>query len=166
MKKYVFSALLLAGLTFSFSSCSFKNDSNRLEAHPLILNNDEDVEIPEAPYDPTIGIGKYDAKTEFKGMDAAMAAKGKEISDAKCASCHSLTTADHLVGPGWKGVTKKHTAAWLMNYITDPDPMLAKDPELQKQIAEANGIKMPNPGLNAEEVRAVYEYMRQVDGAK
>lgn len=116
-------------------------------------------------YDPNRGEGKYDASNLQAGpLDAAMAGKGKDISATKCNSCHKMTD-EKLVGPGWKGVTERRSLHWLMNFITNPDPMIDKDPELQAQL-ELCLVRMPNQNLNDEEARSVVEYMRQNDGAK
>ena len=93
-----------------------------------------------------------------------MAAEGKEISEVKCTSCHKMTD-ERLVGPGWLGVTKKHKPHWIMNFITDPDPMIDVDPELQAQL-ELCLVRMPNQNLTDEEARKVLEYMREIDGAQ
>ena len=93
-----------------------------------------------------------------------MAAKGKAVADVKCTSCHK-PTEEKLVGPGWKGVTTRQSPAWIMNFISNPDPMIDVDPELQKQL-ELCLVRMPNQGLNDTEAREILEYMREIDGAK
>ena len=122
--------------------------------------------IEESPsYDPKRGEGKFNENNVTIGtLDGAMAAKGEAIAGTKCTSCHKLTD-EKLVGPGWKGVTTRQTAHWIMNFITNPDPMINVDPELQKQL-EICLVRMPNQGLNETEARQVLEYMREIDGAK
>lgn len=116
-------------------------------------------------YDPKRGLGKYDASNvDVSKFDAAMATEGKKIADVKCTSCHK-PTEEKLVGPGWKGVTSRQTPHWIMNFITNPDPMISVDPELQKQL-EICLVRMPNQGLNETEARQIVEYMREIDGAK
>ena len=116
-------------------------------------------------YDPKRGLGKYDeSNVDVSTFDAAMAAEGKKVADVKCMSCHK-TTDERLVGPGWKGVTQRQTPHWIMNFISNPDPMIDVDPELQKQL-ELCLVRMPNQGLTDVEARNVLEYMREIDGAK
>ena len=116
-------------------------------------------------YDPKRGLGKYDeSNVDVSKFDATMAAEGKKIAEVKCTSCHK-PTEEKLVGPGWKGVTTRQTPHWIMNFITNPDPMINVDPELQKQL-EICLVRMPNQGLNETEARQVLEYMREIDGAK
>lgn len=116
-------------------------------------------------YDPKRGLGKWDASNvDVSKFDPAMAAEGKKIADVKCTSCHKPTD-EKLVGPGWKGVTQRRTPHWIMNFISNPDPMISVDPELQKQL-ELCLVRMPNQGLTDADARNVLEYMREIDGAK
>jgi len=52
-----------------------------------------------------------------------------------------------------------------MNFITNPDPMIDKDPEVQAQL-ELCLVRMPNQNLAENEAREIVEFMRQNDGAK
>ena len=52
-----------------------------------------------------------------------------------------------------------------MNFSTNPDPMIDKDPELQAQL-ELCLVRMPNQALTDDEARHILEYMRQNDGVK
>jgi cytochrome c551/c552 len=108
--------------------------------------------------------------TEIKPGDVQLAnplntqwvAEGKSIYDVKCQSCHKLTD-EKLVGPGWKGVTKKRKPEWIMNMITNVEMMLETDPEAQRLLEECL-VRMPNQSLTKEESRKVLEFMRQNDG--
>ena len=122
-------------------------------------------EAQTSSYDPNRGEGKYDASNISAGpLDQQMAQQGKDISATKCNSCHKMTE-EKLVGPGWKGVTERHTLHWLMNFITNPDPMIDKDPQLQAQL-ELCLVRMPNQNLTENDARSIVEFMRQNDGAK
>jgi len=96
-------------------------------------------------YDPNRGLGKYTTVELGAQLDAAMAAEGEKIQAVKCSSCHKLTD-EKLVGPGWKGVTERNKPEWIMNFITNPDPMIDKDPKLQAQL-ELCLLRMPNQSL-------------------
>ncbi|WP_304343904.1 cytochrome c family protein [Chryseobacterium koreense] len=119
--------------------------------------------VDPATYDPKRGLGPHE-NIDVSKFDPAMAAAGKKIAEVKCTSCHK-PTEEKLVGPGWKGVTKRQTPEWIMNFISNPDPMIDVDPELQKQL-ELCLVRMPNQGLNEKDAREVLEYMREIDGAK
>lgn len=116
-------------------------------------------------YDPNRGEGKFNADNVTVGpLDEAMAKVGESIANTKCQSCHKLTD-EKLVGPGWKGVTERKTAYWIMNFITNPEPMIDKDPSLQAQL-EICLVRMPNQNLVDEDARKILEFMRKNDGAK
>ncbi len=95
-------------------------------------------------------------------LNAQWIAEGKSIYDLKCQSCHRLTD-EKLVGPGWKGVSKKRQPEWIMNMITNVEMMLEKDPEAQKMLEECL-VRMPNQNLTREDARKVLEFIRSNDG--
>lgn len=90
--------------------------------------------------------------------------KGKAIYDMKCLACHKLT-ADKLVGPGWKDVTKRRQPEWIINMVTNVDMMLEKDPEAQKLLEQCL-VRMPNLNITQDEARQILEFMRNNDGEK
>ena len=161
--------LFLIGLaTITIISCGgdkkieSSTESNSAEASSASA---ESTSTSSGDYDPKRGLGKYDeSNVDVSKFDATMAAEGKKIAEVKCTSCHK-PTEEKLVGPGWKGVTTRQTPYWIMNFISNPDPMISVDPELQKQL-EICLVRMPNQGLNETEARQVVEYMREIDGAK
>ncbi|RXK57802.1 cytochrome c [Lacibacter luteus] len=114
--------------------------------------------------DPNRGIGKFTKVDVGATLDATMAEAGNKVYDVKCASCHKLSE-EKLVGPGWKDVTKRRTAEWIMNFATNTDEMLSKDPEAMAQL-EICLVRMPNQGLTDDDARHIYEFMRKNDGVK
>ncbi|HRP52196.1 MAG TPA: c-type cytochrome [Fluviicola sp.] len=160
MKKQVIVGLLFGGV-FLFAACGGGKTEAQTEEAPKAESM---VEKP-ADYDPKRGEGKFDeTNLKIEGLDDALATKGASISETKCFSCHK-TTDEKLVGPGWNGVTTRHTPHWIMNFITNPDPMIDKDPKLQEQL-ELCLVRMPNQNLTEDEARSVLEFMRKNDGAK
>ncbi len=131
---------------------------------PSATTEKKSEESPE--YDPNRGHGKWTAENigVTDALDAAKAESGEKIADVKCSSCHKMTE-ERLVGPGWSGVTKRRKGEWIMNFISDPDPMIEKDPVVQAQL-ELCLVRMPNQNLSDSESRDVYEYMRKNDGVK
>lgn len=117
-------------------------------------------------YDPHRGEGKWTAENinVTEQLNPEWVTSGENIASVKCASCHKFTE-EKLVGPGWKDVTKRRTAEWIMNFITNPDPMLDKDPEAQAML-ELCLVRMPNQSLSDGEARNLFEFMRKNDGAK
>lgn len=115
-------------------------------------------------YDPERGEGKFTNVEVKPGLDVAMAEAGAKVYEVKCASCHKLTD-EKLVGPGWKGVTSRHKPEWIMNFVTNTDEMLNKDPKAMAQL-EICLVRMPNQSLTDDDARHVYEFQRKNDGVK
>lgn len=127
-------------------------------------NAEEKKETANPSYDPNRGEGKFKDLAIPATLDAAMAGNGEKTYGVKCGSCHKLTD-EKLVGPGWKGVTSRHKPEWIMNFITNTDAMLNKDPKAQAQL-EICLVRMPNQNLSDDDARALYEFMRKNDGVK
>ena len=164
IKKHFILLSLVA--TFLFAACSGSKDSSTTDTSADETAAVVEEEVDDAPaYDATRGEGKFDASNvDVSKLDVAMAGKGQAIAETKCLSCHKLSD-ERLVGPGWHGVTKRRAPHWLMNFITNPDPMIDKDPEVQSQLEECL-VRMPNQNLAEEEARYIVEFMRKNDGAK
>jgi cytochrome c551/c552 len=110
------------------------------------------------------GIGKFTHMELSSSLDKKMADEGNHIYEVKCYSCHKLTD-ERLVGPGWKGVTSRRAPEWIMNFSTNTDEMLNKDPQAQAML-EICLIRMPNQNLSDDDARKVLEFMRENDGVK
>lgn len=160
--------IALATLTLALFSCGGEKQTDSIpsgstDAAATADESSANLEAEAAEYDPNRGLGKHE-DIDISKFDPAMAAAGQKIAEVKCTSCHKPTD-EKLVGPGWLGVTKRQTPAWIMNFISNPDPMIDVDPELQKQL-ELCLVRMPNQGLTDTDAREVLEYMRAIDGAK
>lgn len=117
-----------------------------------------------ASYDPERGEGKFTHVEVSPTIEEAKATEGEKVYTVKCSSCHKLSE-EKLVGPGWKGVTGRYKPEWIMNFATNPDPMIDKDPKVQAQL-EICLVRMPNQNISDEEARNVYEFMRKNDAKK
>ena len=53
------------------------------------------------------------------GKDAAAVARGKEIFQQKCSTCHFDTSDAKKIGPGLKGLSKRGTFTVNNNKVTD-----------------------------------------------
>ena len=157
------SFLLILSLALAFA-CGKKEESAEDNYQPGGGEATTEAAADPASYDPKRGEGKYDTVELGATLDQAMAKKGEEVAGVKCTSCHKMTD-EKLVGPGWKGVTERRTPQWIMNFITNPDPMIDKDPEVQAQL-EICLVRMPNQGISDDEARGILEYMRKNDGVK
>ena len=159
MKKQIFAGLLLFTVAFAISCGGGDSKSNTTTP----VSGDKPAN-GNPSYDPNRGEGKFTKVEVGATIDAAMAETGNKLYAVKCQSCHKLTD-EKLVGPGWKGVTSRHSAEWIMNFITNTDEMLNKDPKAQAQL-EICLVRMPNQNLSDDDARALYEFQRKNDGVK
>jgi cytochrome c2 len=134
------------------------------ESTPSATESNATTDNGNPSYDPNRGEGKFkDVKVEDK-LNTAMAEVGQKVYDVKCSSCHKLTS-EKLVGPGWAGVTTRRKPEWIMNFVTNTDEMITKDPAAQAML-EICLVRMPNQNLTDDEARGVLEFMRKNDGVK
>ena len=166
MKKALTFSLMLAGILFLLYGCS--NNSSDTKS-----GNESADKTPAGSTESSAGgtdtknekgIGKFQDVPLDPKLDAAMATKGQAIFDVKCGACHKLTD-EKLVGPGWKGVTSRHRPEWIMNFATNVDEMLSKDPKAQAML-EICLVRMPNQNLTDQDARSVLEFMRKNDGVQ
>jgi cytochrome c5 len=159
MKKLLFLAVICA----VFAACG---GSSTPEKNPYVQEGGADKKeaTGNPSYDPKRGEGKFTHVDVSPALNGVMADNGKKVFDVKCNSCHK-TTEEKLVGPGWKGVTSRHSAEWIMNFVTNTDEMINKDPKAQAQL-EICLVRMPNQNLSDDDARALYEFMRKNDGVK
>src|SRR5438445_24862 len=89
------------------------------------------------------------------------AGKGEFLFNTRCASCHSIGKGDGL-GPDLVNVTTLRERAWLARYVAEPDRMLAEgDGVAAALFARYKNVRMPNLGLNDEEVAALVSHIEQ-----
>ena len=62
---------------------------------------------------------KSTKKAAPAGKDAAAVARGKEIFQQKCSTCHFDTSDAKKIGPGLKGINKRGTFTVNNNKVTD-----------------------------------------------
>ncbi|PWG81143.1 c-type cytochrome [Pararcticibacter amylolyticus] len=156
---------LYAILSFAvfFGSCGGSSTGDKTVQNESSTAAAQEASAPAAAADDK-GIGKFKDVQLTHPLDEGMLAKGTQIFDVKCSSCHKLTD-EKLVGPGWKGVTDRRTPEWIMNFVTNVDEMLDKDPEA-KAMLELCMVRMPNQNLSDDDARAILEYMRKNDNKK
>ncbi|MCZ2458211.1 MAG: cytochrome c [Chitinophagales bacterium] len=155
---------VIAIITLGIAACGNNQSGNEPNGTAGSGSTQEPSNNGNPSYDPNRGEGKFTKVDVSPTLDAAMAVAGEKVYSVKCAACHKLTD-ERLVGPGWKDVTKRHTAEWIMNFTTNTDEMLSKDPKAQAML-EICLVRMPNQNLSDQDARDVYEFMRKNDGVK
>ena len=155
---------VVLSLIIFISACADNNDTKSASGSDQFDSTAIAKKDDNPAYDPNRGEGKFKKVDLGAGLDAAMATNGEKVYSVKCSGCHK-TTEEKLVGPGWKGVTNRHLPEWIMNFVTNTDEMLNKDPKAQAQL-EICLVRMPNQNLADEDARALLEFMRRNDGIK
>jgi cytochrome c551/c552 len=163
-KSIIISSFFVSALLIT--SCGGEEKKETESQTPTATEEPKSMVQSPNEYDPKRGEGKFTADNVgiTDKLDPALATDGESIAGVKCFSCHK-TTEEKLVGPGWKGVTSRHAPEWIMNFITNPDPMLNKDPQAQAML-EICLVRMPNQNLSDDEARKILEFMRKNDGIK
>jgi len=156
------SFLAIVAFVVVVSACGSPEKENTTNQEPA----QSMVEDAPPAYDSTRGQGKWTEENINLGesLNQEWVTSGENISNTKCTSCHKLTH-EKLVGPGWEGVTTRRKPEWIMNFITNPDPMIDKDPNAQAML-ELCLVRMPNQNLSDGEARNIFEFMRKNDGVK
>jgi mono/diheme cytochrome c family protein len=169
MKKII-AVSILSVFGLYLTSCGGEQPKEKSLAEQSRIEKTEETLATEATengnpsYDPNRGEGKFKDVVVGEKLDTKMAEAGNKTFEVKCSACHKLTD-EKLVGPGWTGVTKRHEPSWILNFITNTDEMLNKDPKAQAQL-EICLVRMPNQSLTDEEARNLLEFMRKNDGVK
>ncbi len=160
--------LIVCSMALFLAACGGGSSDKDQNATPSATEEtapSESTTSSENPsYDPNRGEGKFTEVKLDPALNKEMAEKGEKIYDLKCASCHKLS-AERLVGPGWKDVTTRHKPEWIMNFMTNTDAMLDKDPKAQAML-EICMVRMPNQNLTDDDAREILEFMRKNDGVK
>jgi cytochrome c551/c552 len=162
MKLKLTSAIVTGVILFTLGCGSDKEkqpaETTQRQDNKSLLSEDPTT----AAEDEKKGVGKFTKVELSPTLDKTMAEAGLVVYDMKCASCHKLTD-EKIVGPGWKDVTKRRSAEWIMNFSTNTDEMLETDPAAITMLEECL-IRMPNQNLSDADARSVYEFMRKNDG--
>lgn len=91
-------------------------------------------------------------------IDQALADQGEQLFTSRgCVGCHQLDT--RMIGPALAGVTARRSYEWIRAMVLKPDSMVANDPDA-KALYQEYGTPMVNMGATAEDVHAIYEYLR------
>ncbi len=166
MKKMI----ILSLLSVVMYACNSGDANKPAVSGSVVQDPEEDGEKLQAPggdvakYDPNRGSGKFTHVDIGNKLDVALATGGEKIYGVKCSGCHKLTD-EKLVGPGWHGVSQRHKAEWIMNFITNTNEMLEKDPKAKEQL-QICLVRMPDQSLADNDARELLEFMRKNDGVK
>jgi protein SCO1/2 len=98
-------------------------------------------------------------RTYAEPVQVPPAGKGSYLFQTRCAACHTIGAGDGL-GPDLLDVTSRRDRGWLARYVAGPDRMLSDGDPLAKELfAKYGEVRMPDVGLEADEVSAVLSYV-------
>ena len=166
MKKIII-ATFIGLMLIACNENSDKTSQSNNNVSAVDVPNTDTMQTPGGnppAYDPNRGSGKFTHIEVGNKLDMTLATSGEKIYNIKCSGCHKVT-GEKLVGPGWKGVTARYKPEWIMNFVTNTDEMLNKDPKAQAQL-EICLVRMPDQNLADKDARSLLEFMRKNDGAK
>ncbi|HKJ32047.1 MAG TPA: cytochrome c [Balneolales bacterium] len=135
------------------------SDSKKTKEQPSEVKSEQSVN-GLTPFQIENGIGPITEPVELGPVDDKLAAKGKEIFENNCSSCHQI--GKRYVGPDLQEVTSRRTAAYIMNMIMNPVEMTQKNPTAHK-LLEQFATQMANLQLKKDQARAVVEYLHSVN---
>jgi len=141
-----------------FTSCGGGNSGS---SGNETVTSEENKVVDTKAFSNSKGIGKF-SDVKLEAVDAAKADIGKTIFATKCATCHKLTDIK-FVGPGLKGVTDRRTPEWILNMMTNPAEMIAKDP-VAKQLFTEILSPMAFQNISEDDATNILNYLRQNDG--
>lgn len=85
-------------------------------------------------------------------LQARKTIRGEDIFRNKCSDCHSIGGGDSI-GPDLHNISLKRDKEWLVNWIKNPDEMLAKgDSTANELFQKFSKLPMPNLGITDSEV--------------
>lgn len=89
------------------------------------------------------------------------AAKGKEIFEGQCTSCHAIN--EKLVGPALKDVNKRRDEAWLIKWIRNSQAMVKANDPIAVKLFEENGKALMNSfeNLSDGDIKNVLAYIKE-----
>lgn len=93
------------------------------------------------------------------GADPAALAKGKELWEGNCTSCHGLGD-EAVVGPGLKGILERRTIDWLIPWIKNSQAVIASgDPYAKALYEKYNKAVMTSFAFSDDEIKAIFAYV-------
>jgi protein SCO1/2 len=94
------------------------------------------------------------------GAPVRMASPGRYLFAKECAACHTIGHGDKI-GPDLKTVAKRRDHAWLAQYITKPNKMLAAGDPIATALHGKYRATMPNLGVGDRDLAALLAFLSE-----
>jgi len=112
--------IILLGIYMLISACSSKPETEADRKARIAQGRLTAFEIEN-------GIGPIKEEVKVGPLDAQLAAKGEQIFNAKCTTCHKLDQKH--TGPALRDVATRRSPAYILNQILNPEEMAKFHPE-------------------------------------
>ncbi len=107
------------------------------------------------------GIGPI-KNVKLGKIDQSLVDEGKSIFYSQCYLCHSVNQTK--MAPPLRGIAKKRTPEFIMNYLLNTAVMQEKDPNVKALIKKFSNVpEMPDQNLTKDQARAVLEFLRTIE---
>jgi cytochrome c2 len=84
--------------------------------------------------------------------------EGEQLFQNNCAACHSIGAGD-LIGPDLQDITQLRDRDWLLQFITQPDKVLASNDPIAQELLQKYKIPMPNLGITDAQAQSLLAYL-------
>jgi protein SCO1/2 len=120
----------------------------------------DEIHPPAAPPSQDQTVAKAEALAP-SSADLQLADEGGQKFQSRCSACHTIGGGDSI-GPDLANVSARRERTWLVNYIIEPDRLLAQhDPVAMTLFARYKTVRMPNLSLTLEDTEKVIKYIQK-----
>lgn len=142
--------LLLSAIVLSMMG--FEMVSNLPATEPVPQGKKEAVDNGIGPIK-SVKLGK---------IDQDLVDQGNSIFYSKCYLCHDVD--ETKLAPPLRGVAKKQTPVFIMNYLLNTVEMQEKDATIKALMEQFPNVpKMPDQQLTKDQARSVLEFLRTIE---
>lgn len=107
------------------------------------------------------GIGPIKS-VKLGDVDQSLVDDGNSIFYSKCYLCHDVDQTK--LAPPLRGVAKKESPIFIMNYLLNTAEMQEKDAKIKALMEQFPNVpKMPDQQLTEDQARAVLEFLRTIE---
>jgi mono/diheme cytochrome c family protein len=153
LKYFSLSLLLIFTLTFSvFSNSTFAQDAPAGDEGPTGGGQQTTTQ-------PSQGDAGASASTGGVPSDDAAIARGKELFNNNCTSCHQVSD-QVVVGPGLKDVDKRRPLPWLVAFIKNSQKVIQSGDKYAVDLySKFNKTVMPPHDFSDADITAIVAYI-------
>jgi len=94
------------------------------------------------------------------------AAEGESLFKNNCAACHN-TSDEVLVGPGLKGITERRPIEWIVNWVHNPQAVIASGDKYANELYNKfnKAAMTPYPNFSEGQIKGIMAYIEAANAA-